>query len=529
MATNNLLRAWNFETPDVNNLFQPLQAGVDRYTRQVQQDVENQRADEQVGMQRERLGMEKGKFSADQERREVERIGRMAQVIDNERDLGRRSALLQRMYQGNPRLTETLTKYGVDPNDHANVPKFLMAQAGSYDPLAESKSRAEIGRIGAATRLAEAQIANLKAKAVPAQPTPDPLAGAGIDDNGNIVIPGQGLPPAAAPFAGLPHEAAIGQAPRIPDFSGRMNLGGPMDDIERSMRLDEGRPQGVRVAQAGGAPANLSQSPIQRAREISFGPAGVTSPDIPGIVTDAGRNKRMDVPATRTAEGQRAFDRATPEQQERLSKFRQDQELWTGVYKRAPRAGYYYGEDGREMPLTDKNFKGDREAQAVALMNFNKIEEATKKLLAAPYGLPQRAVQGWLNQGEVGQAFADLEQGATGLAYALSGKQVAVAEMKSFINAYKPEPFDSAERIKAKVERMKSFYQNLLSASRGGEPYERAFARAAAAANIKNPDGTPLGAPASASAGRNPNDSQPAGNASSLSTEELMRRAFGGR
>ena len=268
------------------------------------------------------------------------------------------------------------------------------------------------------------------------------------------------------------------------------------------------------------------------------------SPEVPGIVTDAGRNRRTDVPATRAAEGQRAFEAASPEQQQRLQKFRQDQEMWTGVYKRQPRAGYYYGEDGREMPLTDKNFKGDKQEQAVALMNWNKIEAAADTLLGkrtgrvgqdgkpireeGPYALT-RAVQGGLNMGEIGQAYADMKQGALGIAYALSGKTVAVAEMKNFIEAYGPTPLDSPDRIGIKMERMKQFYSALLTASRGGESYEQAFARAMSVTGIKNPDGSPTGQPAAAGAGA-PRAAAPNGSSlSTMSTDDLIRRLNGGR
>lgn len=330
-----------------------------------------------------------------------------------------------------------------------------------------------------------------------------------------MVLPGARPAPLAPTgfVPSMPNAASLAPGVvRSPDFSGRMNLGGPTDDIDRSMRLDEGRPAGVRVAQAGGG----SLMDIARQR------AGVVSPDVPGIVTDAGRNRRMDVPATREFQGQQAVQAASPDQQERLTRLRAMQQRWTQTYGRPPRAGYYYGDDGREMPLTDKNFKGDREAQATAMLNFRKIEAATDKLLE--YSLPGRAVRGTFNMGEVGQAYSDLEQGATGLAYALSGKQVAVAEMKSFINAYKPEPFDSEDRIKLKVSRMKSFYEALLTASRGGESYEQAFARAVATAGLKNPDGGTAGAPAAASAGQQQRQPQDSGGLRGLTTDELVRR-----
>lgn len=363
----------------------------------------------------------------------------------------------------------------------------------------------------------------------------DPLAGAGMNENGEIVRGGGGQPQQS--FSVPDYVPQGGGTPTAPGvivqggnrFSPPMRLGGPMDDIERSMRLDEGRPQGVRVAQAGGAPALGGARPELMEQAISrFGRAGMTSPQIPGMVTDEGRNRRVDVPATREMQGQRAFSQASPDEQERLARFRQDQELWTGIYKAPPRAGYYYGPDGREMPKTDKNYKGDREQQAVALMNMNKVEDASKKLLS--YNWLTRTALGAAGIGEINLAFADMKQGALGIAYALSGKTVAVAEMNNFMDAYGAKPGDSAETIIAKTQRMRQFYQALLTASRGGESYETAFARAMAATGLKNPDGTPAGAPAAASGGTTPRGQPaPSGSVRDLPTDELVRRLQGGR
>lgn len=347
----------------------------------------------------------------------------------------------------------------------------------------------------------------------------DPLAGYGLDEDGNYVAPG----PKPAPAYGQ-GQGETWQLPQQSAFPEPMRLGGPRDDIDASMRLDEGRPQpqNVRVAQSSGY---VPTSAMDQAKARMFGPAGVTSPDVAGVVTDAGRNRRVDVPATREAQGQRAYETATPEQQQRFQKMRQEQQFWSAAYNRAPRAGYYYGPDGRELALTDKNFKGDREGQAVAMLNLKKIDAAAETLKSAPLGMAQRAAQGYGNIGEIGQAYVDMKQAAMGIAYALSGKTVAVAEMKNFMDAYGPTPADSAARIETKVKRLKDFYQALITASRGGESYENAFARAAAGMGLKNPDGTPMGQPGAAAAGREP----AAEDLSKLSTQDLLKRLGGGR
>jgi hypothetical protein len=563
MPQNMLMRqpAWNFEVPNVNNLLQPIQGGIDRYNRQEQQAVENERADQQLGMQRERLGFERSRMARQDESERLTRLGKMAAALHTMPDTPEKAARAKALLDGHADLAPQFARYGINGADPVAAVGMLAQSWGDYDQLARTKAQAEINRTNASTSLASAQAEYYRAKSRP-DPTPaaaaapaasDPIAqGYGVDDEGNLRLPPSqsSSGPSYADLPGptrLPSSGAVmpGVTMARP-FPEPMRLGGPMDDIERSMRLDEGRPQGVRIAQAG-PPTNLlsgpppGATPLESWRNQSFGPAGVQSPEVRGIVTDAGRNRRSDPLATRELQGQRALESASPEDQQRLARFRTEQEMWTGVYRRPPRAGYYYAPDGREMPLTDKNFKGDRESQAVALMNMNKIEAAGDVLLgkrtgrvdergqpireSGPY-LATRAIAGSLNMGDIGQAYADMRQGALGIAYALSGKTVAVAEMKNFIEAYGPTPLDSPERIASKMQRMRDFYQALLTASRGGVSYETAFARAMAATGLRNPDGTPAGEPAAASGGTRP---PPANDVRGMSTEDLVRRLNSGR
>lgn len=476
---------WNFDVPDVNNLLTPVQQGIKDYRAAEQQAYENQRQNKLLQLQLENAALTQRRFGWEQQKyADEQRLA--AENRPQELELARVKLARERAAAG-----------------------LTNAQAEYY----RTKSKPDVAATGA--------------------PAHDPLAGAGMNEDGEIVRAGAGSAPSFSVPDYVPQGGGSATAPGVivhggNRFSPPMRLGGPMDDIERSMRLDEGRPQGVRVAQAGGAVPGGVRPELMNQAMSRFGRTGMTSPEVPGMVTDAGRNRRVDVPATREMQGQRAFSQASPEEQDRLMKFRQDQELWTGVYKRPPRAGYYYGSDGREMALTDKNFKGDREQQAVALMNMNKVEQASKKLL--DYNWLTRTALGATNIGEVGQAFADMKQGALGIAYALSGKTVAVAEMKNFIEAYGPVPGDSADRIMNKTQRMRDFYQALLTASRGGESYETAFARAMAATGLKNPDGTPAGAPAAASGGtRGQPPAQTGGSVRDLPTDELVRRLQGGR
>lgn len=527
--------------PNVAGFTNPLMQGLQTYRQGMQQQFEGERALETERQNQERLKLAKnadGRAGEAQrmakERAEVERMGKLAQVIHDDPNDATAAPRWQSLVSSNPQMPALLQKYGVDPKDHRTGAKFLMAEVGTYkDPRAREIEALKLDQARAQTDVTKAQADYYRSRAGAlsdkrsngtAAADSDPLQGAGLDEDGNLITQKAQQPAQSYGYGdgsisfGLPGYQQQGGLPEP------MRLGGPRDDIDASMRVDEGRvPRGTQVAQAGGPPTAMEQ-----ARVRMYGPSGVMSPDVPGVVTDAGRNRRVDPLATREMQGQRAMDAATPDQQERLRAFRQDQELWSGVYKRQPRAGYYYGPDGRELALTDKNFKGDKEAQAQALINMQKITQASNRLLEDSY--IGRTAAGLANIGETGQAFADTKQAALGIAYALSGKTVAIAEMKNFVDAYGPTPGDTDARIKAKTERMLQFYHALLSASRGGQDYDKAFASAMARMGVKNPDGTLAGAPQGPlSATDGDRATKRAPDLSGVSTEELLRRLGGGR
>ena len=547
MARNSLMPQMQLydapQGPNVAALTNPLMQGMQTYRQGMQQQFQGDRALAAEGRANRGEARADETMRLQKEKMQIERLGKMAQVVDGITEPTQRAAAWQRLRQGFPGFDESFSKYS-DPNDHVNGPKYLMAEVGSYkSPQERESERLKNDQIRAQTDMTRAHAEFYKARAGGMAPqsgaasaaAADPLQGAGMDENGNIVTqrtsgtaPAYGYGDGSSSF-GLPAYQQQGALPEP------MRLGGPRDDIDASMRVDEGRvPRGTQVAQVGGPPTAMDQ-----ARVRMYGQRGMTSPDVPGVVTDAGRNRRVDVPATREMQGQRAMDAATPEQQERLRAFRQDQELWSGVYKRQPRAGYYYGPDGRELALTDKNFKGDKEMQAQALLNKQKLKQASNVLLGIDpkdpnkterSGIVDRAIPGYFNIGETGQALADLKQAAIGIAYSLSGKTVAVAEMKNFIDAYGPQWNDTNARVKAKVERMNQFYDALISATRGGQDYDKAFAKAMAVMGVKNPDGTNPGAPSgplSASDGDRATKRVP--DLSDVSTEDLLRRLGGGR
>lgn len=452
-------------------------------------DIDQQR----LGMERERLGMAKAESAEQKQLRQVQRWGMQAQVIDEMPDGQQKQQLAGQFYQSNPDLMAHIKSKGIDPA-HPQVWKLLRAEAGNYDPLKQrlteaqiaaqnanaASSRAHAGYYSAGTR---AMNAKTDAAAQPAPATQSqPLADAyGMTEDGQIIPPSQqqaqprgfslpqgGNVPSLPPPASASGVVIQGQQPqqRPP---GMMRLGGPRDDIDASMRLDEGRrfgpPQGVQLAQAGAsmAPDGLRKL-VERYRGQTFGPPGMQSPEVPGVVTTP--KGVTDVPATREAAGQRAYEGATLDQQDRYRKFRQEQQLWTSAFGSPPRAGYYYGPRGEELAKSDRVYKGDAENAGLMKHNMQVIDEASKILLNT--SLPVQAVAGTIGYGETARALSDLEGAATQIAFTLSGKSVSNAERQEFMNRYAPKPMDSNYTINHKVGRMKQFYQALIDAKKSG-------------------------------------------------------------
>lgn len=461
--------------------FAPLNQGLATLNQSLNQERSDQRADRTMAIQEGQFDLQKKKSEQDAKTQEVQRIGRMAQVIDQEKDPAKRTDLLNRVYTGMPEIKDALVKHGIDPADVARVPKFLMAEAGAYDPQGDRKSAAELARIQSQTGLANAQAQYYRNRApvplqTPAAPAQDPLANAGLDDEGRIVIPGASSAPSQGGVAvpdyvpSVPRGTVSGPGTMVvpstggPNFGGRMNLGGPVDDIDRSMRLDEGRPQGVQVAQAGGAvPSVPGVRPELMGQAMSrFGRTGMTSPDVPGMVTDAGRNRRVDVTATREMQGQRAFNQVTPEQQDRLMKFRQDQELWTGMHKRPPSAGYYYGPNGREISnREERGASGTQRAVQGALDNALSNINAAREAILGETESGQKVGDGTSYIGRAASALTGsgtfalsqrlLRPAVRSILHGMSGASVSIPETTEYLDTYMPAAGDSNDTIRFKL------------------------------------------------------------------------------
>lgn len=500
--------------------FSPITQAIDSNRQNVLAQRRMDMDQERLGMERKRLSMTEAQHGEARQEATRKRIGGMALAALQEQDPQRLSAAHQSILSMHPNVATLPAHYRDNPRSGLMA---ILGDAGMADEYLKLQIQRQTAEASAAANRAHAgyytaAARNMTAKAdAAAQPTPSqsqPLQDAyGMTEDGQIIPPSQQAP---QPSFSLPQG---GNVPRLPPPAsadgvvvqgqpqqrppGMMRLGGPTDDIDASMRLDEGRrsfgpPQGVQLAQdftsrlprgkqtpsipnfadrpvqedprptPDGSPPSLMQQEMLRL----YGGFGQTPPDIRGMVT-LPQSGKTDVPATREAAGQRAYMGATPEQQERYRKFRQEQQLWTSAYGKPARAGYYYGPRGEELAMSEKTYKGDKDNNALMDMNLKIIAEAQKKLTDTLW--PVQAVAGYLPNTDTKLAISDLKGAATQIAFILSGKSVSNAERAEFMERYAPTPTDSNYAINHKVGRMKMFYQTLIEAKRAGMDEQKAW------------------------------------------------------
>lgn len=117
----------------------------------INKEMEQQRLDQKAsqfaqshGLQQKQFGLREQEHNQQMADRKIKMIGGMAQVIDEEQNPQARQVMWQRMRGMTPEFDGLLQKYGVDPNDHLNGPKFVLAQAGQYDPMKKAERESAI-------------------------------------------------------------------------------------------------------------------------------------------------------------------------------------------------------------------------------------------------------------------------------------------------------------------------------------------------------------------------------------------------
>lgn len=194
----------------------PINNAIGGWQQQEQRNVENKRAEDQLGMQRTRLGMEQEKFGEDKAQKVRERAGNLALLTLQDGDPNRRAQRWQQFLQSHPDAKNLDPKYH-DPNVG---PMAVLADAGmSQQYLDYQMRKAAEGRASAADSRAAAmhgpqlQTAQIQARTAERDfNTPKPNTfDLGPDHTRFMVSPGPDGKPVAQEFAqGKPKPMNLG-------------------------------------------------------------------------------------------------------------------------------------------------------------------------------------------------------------------------------------------------------------------------------------------------------------------------------
>jgi hypothetical protein len=158
------LPAYKVDTNPMSEGFQALNEGIGavgtanrqaRLDEQNAMQVKRQEARAGAGEARaaERWSMEKDEYQTQKQQALVKNLAGIAQLVDAETDPAKRTQMWGRVVSSHASLPANLQKYGVDPNDHINGPKFLLAEARGYvpekDPLDVQYKQAQINKLNA--------------------------------------------------------------------------------------------------------------------------------------------------------------------------------------------------------------------------------------------------------------------------------------------------------------------------------------------------------------------------------------------
>lgn len=133
------------ELPDIGGAFQNIGNALAGYRQGMNDVTEREDRMEARAYQRGRDAKADAVQDEARQRRLIEHTVGIAQLIDAETDPVKRQGMWGKFIGSSPRFTEAFKQYGVDPADHVNGPKFLIAQARGYqDPLETQAKQADI-------------------------------------------------------------------------------------------------------------------------------------------------------------------------------------------------------------------------------------------------------------------------------------------------------------------------------------------------------------------------------------------------
>ena len=147
-----------YEVPANANLdFSPITNALGVMRQQKQQGIENDRADQQLGMQRERMGMEKQRFAREDDTAKAHQFGKAMTALANQPpEIAARFA--PAIFAQHPEMVSKFQQHGIPMDRPHEAVKILAQQYGDYDPLVQEQKRAQIeaSRASASANLASA-------------------------------------------------------------------------------------------------------------------------------------------------------------------------------------------------------------------------------------------------------------------------------------------------------------------------------------------------------------------------------------
>lgn len=370
---------------------------------------------------------------------QIDRMGRIAAAAADDPNPANRQKAHAWLISQHPGKDKLDPMY-LDPNTGL---KMLAAEAGQYKSELEKKMEAaKLGLIYAQTGRYNAQseaqraLANVRDGRAGQPEAPDPLNGWGQDEAGNIV------------------------PPKGPAISRRPGTATAPDTLP-----DDVAPQIMPQSMGEGASRFSPRAPISS--------IGRKADEVPGIVVDS-KGKPSEF-ASRTAAGQDAMQAQPVDDQQRLRKYYQTQQMWTQVHGKAP-AGYAYNDKGGLEDLKNKTTATERASRMHAESGMKTLDSAIallgksgtlEQLAGDTYQVPGTSMKvgGF---GEAGRGFRSAESAVLQLNFALSGKSVSNAEREHFMRIYMPTSFDSKETQAFKLGKIKEFFSTVLEARKRG-------------------------------------------------------------
>lgn len=137
----------------------PINEGLDSVAKARQLAAQNARLDKQDARADEQMGMEKQRFTAQQQDRMRKLLAGRSQMILDEPDDAKAAQIFQRHFS-TPEIQAAIKENGLDPTDFRGVAKAIHAEAlGPVDPLERKKTEAQIAQSEEQTALARRQAA----------------------------------------------------------------------------------------------------------------------------------------------------------------------------------------------------------------------------------------------------------------------------------------------------------------------------------------------------------------------------------